>query len=408
MATASAARPASAFRSSAFARFYLGQTFSYLGDGLRTLAIPLLVFRLTGSGTALGWTWGLELLPYAVVSLVGGSLADRVDRRRLMLACDALRFAVMAALTVLLWSGRLTVAEIYAGVFVLAVGGALFLGAQTPSIPYLLGPDRAKGGIAALQATEQSVNLVAPPIGGALLAWVGPLPALAANALAYVISQAAIQSVPTYGPDAPQRMPAWREVRADIVAGCRFAFADASMRTLTLFSCFANLVGSIGFIAIIPYLKREFGAGDHLVGIAFGLFAGGAALGSLIAGRTHWPLGPALIAAWALDAVLWLPLIWTHSIVVAVTGIALASVAGGYYVTTVVAWRLRVIPYDLTGRVFGAVRFIALAGVLPGSLLGGWCADHIGVRETIAVSVAGLILLTVLLLLSPAVRRERR
>ncbi|HZO94155.1 MAG TPA: MFS transporter [Candidatus Baltobacteraceae bacterium] len=408
MATLSTARPASVFRSSAFARFYTGQAFSYLGDGLRTLAIPLLVFRLTGSGTALGWTWGLELLPYAVVSLVAGSLADRVDRRRLMLLCDALRFAVMAALTLLLWFGRLTVAEVYGGVFVLAIGGALFLGAQTPSIPYLVGSERAKGGIAALQATEQSVGLVAPPIGGALLAWVGPLPALAANAVLYVVSQAAIQSVPSYGPDEPQRMPSWRDVVADVVAGCRFAFADTAMRTLTIFSSFANFVASVGFIAIIPYLKRGFGAGDHVVGIAFGLFAGGAALGSVIAGRTHWPLGPAIIVSWALDALLWLPLIWTHSIVVAIGGIAFASVAAGYYVTTVVAWRLRVIPADYTGRVFGAIRFIALVGILPGSVLGGWCADHIGVRPTMAVSVTGLVLLSALLAVSPAVRNERR
>ncbi len=76
MATVTA-RPASVFRSSAFARFYAGQTFSYLGDGLRTLAVPLLVFHLTRSATAVGWTWGLEFFPYAVVSLVAGSLGDR-------------------------------------------------------------------------------------------------------------------------------------------------------------------------------------------------------------------------------------------------------------------------------------------------------------------------------------------
>src|ERR1700716_1094313 len=82
MATATGARPASAFQSSAFSRFYAGQALSYLGDGLRTLAIPLLVFHFTGSATAIGVTWGLELAPYAFVSMIAGSLADRIDRRR--------------------------------------------------------------------------------------------------------------------------------------------------------------------------------------------------------------------------------------------------------------------------------------------------------------------------------------
>src|ERR1700730_358747 len=102
------ARPSSVFHSSAFSRFYAGQALSYLGDGLRTLAVPLLVFHLTRSATAVGWTWGLEVLPYAVVSLIAGSLGDRVDRRRLMITCDVLRFTVMALFSVLFATGHLT------------------------------------------------------------------------------------------------------------------------------------------------------------------------------------------------------------------------------------------------------------------------------------------------------------
>src|ERR1700737_4725881 len=100
-------------------------------------------------------------------------------------------------------TGHLTLWMIYAGVLALAICGALFLGAQTPSIPYLLGKDRVKGGVAVLYATEQSVNLVAPPIGGVLFALVGPLPALAINAVTYLTSQIAIASVRTFGPDEP-------------------------------------------------------------------------------------------------------------------------------------------------------------------------------------------------------------
>jgi MFS family permease len=61
---------------------------------LRTPAIPLLVFHLTASAVSLGVTFALELLPFALFSLVGGSLADRLDRRRLMIVRDALRFAI--------------------------------------------------------------------------------------------------------------------------------------------------------------------------------------------------------------------------------------------------------------------------------------------------------------------------
>ena len=330
MATVTA-RPASVFRSSAFARFYAGQTFSYLGDGLRTLAIPLLVFRLTGSATAIGWTWGLELLPYAVVSMVAGSLGDRVDRRRLMLTCDMLRFTVMALFTVLFATGHLTVSMIYAGVVVLAIGGSMFLGAQTASIPYLLDKDRTKGAVAALQATEQSVNLVAPPIGGDAVRAVRP---------------AARRSRSTRSRTSPRKSRSRRCARSDptIPASCRRCarsaatspragaslFADRTMMMLSFSSCAFNFVGSIGYVALIPYFKRAFAAGDQVVGIAFGCFSAGAAVGSYVAGRTHWAFGPAIIVANLADGFGWLPLPWTHSIWVAIAGVAFSSFCAGY------------------------------------------------------------------------------
>jgi len=407
MATVTA-RPASVFRSSAFKRFYAGQAFSYLGDGLRTFAVPLLVFHLTGSATAVGWTWGLELFPYAVVSLIAGSLGDRIDRRRLMLTCDILRFTVMALFTVLFATGHLTLWMIYAGVLVLAVGGSTFLGAQTASIPYLLGKDRAKGAVAALQATEQGVNLVAPSIGGTLFELFGPLPALAINALTYLTSQIAIASVRTFGPDTAGSFPSLRQIGADIATGWRFLFADRTMMLLSFVSCAYNFVGTIGFVALIPYFKHAFHASDQVLGLAFGCFPAGAAIGSYVAGRTHWAVGPAVIIANLADGFGWLPLPWTHSIWVAIAGVAFSSFCSGYAITTIVSWRLRVIPEELVGRVFGVVRLVVLVGVLPGSILGGWFADHIGVRQTMMISALGYMAFTFVLAFSRTVRAERR
>lgn len=407
MATATA-RSASAFRSSSFARFYAGQTFSYLGDGLRTLAIPLLVFRLTGSAVAIGWTWGLELLPYAFVSVIGGSLADRVDRRRLMIASDALRFCVMALLSLAFFTGHLTIGEIYAGVVVLAIGGSIFLGAQTASVPFLLGKDRAKGGVAALQATEQTVNLIAPPLGGALMGLVGPLPALVINACTYLVSQLTLSSVPTFGPDNPGGMPTVREIVDDVAAGWRFLSGDATMRITSLCAIGFNLVGSVGFVALIPYFKRTFGASDAAIGVIFGCFSAGAALGSFVAGRTHARVGRVLVAANLLDGAGWLPLPWAHSLPLAVAGIVASSFAAGFYITTIVSWRMRIVPEAMLGRVFGVVRLWVLCGILPGSLAGGWCADHLGVRATMAISAFGYFAFTLVMAASRRVREEAR
>ncbi|MBV9438750.1 MAG: hypothetical protein JOZ24_02025 [Candidatus Eremiobacteraeota bacterium] len=109
-----------------------------------------------------------------------------------------------------------------------------------------------------------------------------------------------------------------------------------------------------------------------------------------------------------IDGFGWLPLPFTHSFVVAVAGVTLSSVCAGYSVTTIVSWRMRIIPDDLVGRVFGVVKLVVLVGILPGSVLGGVLADRIGVRPTMAISAFGFLALALLLAASPAVRRERR
>ena len=125
----------SVFRSAEFRRYYAGQALSYLGDGLRTLVIPLLVFHLTGSAVSLGLTFAFELLPFALFSLLGGSLADRLDRRMLMLGADAVRFFIMTLFCLALWRGVLTLPLLYVGVVLLSICAAIFLGAQSSSIP---------------------------------------------------------------------------------------------------------------------------------------------------------------------------------------------------------------------------------------------------------------------------------
>ena len=403
-----ARRTESAFRSSAFRRYFAGQALSYLGDGLRTLAIPLLVFHLTGSAVSLGVTFALELLPFAVFSLLGGSLADRLDRRRLMLIADALRFAIMTLFTVALWRGWLTLPLLYTGVVLLSVCAAVFLGAQASSIPYLLGKDRAKSAVAALSATEQGVNLIAPPLGGAIFGLVGALPALAVNAATYLCSQLSIASVATFGPDEPGGFPPLADIGRDIRAGFVFVMHDRVMRTLTLNATMLNAIGIFGFVAMIPYLKREFGATDQVVGVAFGAFALGSLVGALLAGRTHWPFGRALIIAYIFDALAWLPTIWAQSIWLAVGSVTVCAACGAYEITSIVAWRMRVIPEDMIGRVFGVIRMLVLVGMFPGSLLGGILTDRLGPRGVMAISGFGFLLLAVNLIFSQAVRAERR
>jgi MFS family permease len=400
----------SVFSNRSFRLFYAGQSFSYVGDGLRLIAIPLLVYHLTGSALSVGTTYALELGPFALFGLVGGSLADRLDRRSLMIAADVVRFAVLALFATGFAFGFLTLGMLYGGIVTLSLAAAVFLGGQASSIPYLLGKERATQAASVLLAAEQTSLTILPPIGGAFFALVGPLPALAINALTYLISQASLALVPTLGPEAPSGLPTMREIRADVAAGFRFTWRDEAMRALSAAGFLINFFGLMAGAVLIPFLKRDFGASDLMVGYALGSGAIGAVAGSWLAGRVPkaWPFGRVLIVAYLLDGILFLPVMVTHRLALAVGFLSLTNGCVMFEIAQIVGWRMRVTPAALIGRVFGAARFVALGGTVPGALLGGLLADRYGARSAMVVSGVGYLIMAVAIAAVPAIRRERR
>jgi MFS family permease len=400
----------SIFAERGFAYYFGGQALSYVGDGLRTFALPLLVFHLTHSALSTGITYALEIVPFALVGLVGGSLADRIDRRRMMIACDLARFLIMAAFATAYYRGWLTLPMLYVGIVLLASAAAIFLGGQQSSIPHLVGTARSTKATAALIAAEQTSNLVTPPIGGAIFSVAGPLPALIANACTYLISQFTLALVPTLGPDAPGPIPSMRVIAADIARGFRHLMGDRALTAVTLTSFGLNLFGMMAVAVLIPFVKNDLAASDVVLGFAFGGISIGSILGALIAGRyaSHWPLGIALQIAYALDAILYIPVMFAHSVPVFVLFSALASASGSFQVAQIVGWRMRITPSDKLGSVFGAARLVVLSGIGPGAYIGGLVAQNYDPRISIIISEIGFILIAFYMAFNRAIREERR
>jgi len=400
----------SIFASRSFSLFYTGQAFSYIGYGLRLIALPLLVYHLTNSASALGVTYALELMPFALLSPLGGSLADRVDRRRLMIVADGVRFSVFVFFAIAYATHTLSLPALYAGIVVESACAAAFVSSQSSSIPYLLGKAMATRAFSTLLATEQAAITVLPPLGGALFAIVGPLPALLATACTYLISQISIAAADTFGPDEPDGIPMVSEVRQDIATGFRFLASEVTLRTMTLTSCAFNFFGFMTGAVFIPFLKRDFGASDLSIGYAFGVGAVGSVVGSFIAGRLPSTVrfGRVITIAYVLDALLFVPVMFTHNLQVAITFLTLTNACVMFEIAQIVGWRTRVTPEGLVGRVFGAARLIALIGTVPGAIIGGALADHFGARLPIIISGFGYLAMALIVASIPTIRRERR
>ncbi len=398
------------FASRSFRQYYAGQTLSLIGDGLRTLAVPLLVFRLTGSALSTGVSYVCEIAPFALFGLVGGSLADRVDRRTLMIGADAIRCTVMVLFALLYARHALTIGMLYGGLVLMAICAAVFLGGQASSIPFLLGRERGTEAVAALAAAENTSNLITPVTGGALFSLFGPLPALAINAATYFASQLSLSRIPTLGPDEPSGVPSLRHVVDDVRLGFRVLLADRGMRAQAYASLVLNVFGFGGYSVLIPFLKRDFHATDTQVGLFLGISAAGAVCGSLIAGKfaNRWIFGRALSVAYLIDAVIFLPVVLTLNMWVAGVFWALANACAQFEIAQIVGFRLRVTPEDQVGRVFGAVRLFVLCGMAPGVVAFGWLADRFSPHVAMDVAAAGYLAIAFVAIASPAIREERR
>lgn len=398
------------FSSSAFRRYFAGQSLSFIGDGLRTLSVPLLAYHLTHSALSTGTALICEVAPFSLFALVGGSLADRLDRRRLMIGCDAVRFVVMSLFAVGYVFHVLTLPMIYGGLVIISICAAGFLGGQSSSIPYLLGRDQSTKGIAVLIAAENTSNLITPAIGGALFAYFGPLPALTINALTYLASQLSLMWIPSLGPDRASGLPTLRHLIADVRLGYRQLWHDVGMRAQALAAFSLNVFGFGGYAVLIPFLKKGFDATDQQVGIFFAVSALGAVGGASLAARypDRWPFGRAIVTAYMLDALLFVPVVLVSNIWAAAFFWGTSNAIANFEIAQILGFRMRVTPEEMVGRVMGAVRLLVLAGMAPGVLLFGWVADHRSPHAAMAISAAGYVVIALVALFTPAIRNEAR
>src|SRR5581483_5410805 len=190
--------------------------------------------------------------------------------------------------------------------------------------------------------------------GGALFAAFGPIPALFITAAGYFGSSLALLRIPTLGPEKTMALPSHRDILADTRAGFRLLFGDRTMRALAYAGLLINMLGFGAYAVLLPFLKHDFGASDREIGIFFGISAAGAICGSVLSTKlaTRWPFGRALTAAYLIDAIVFLPIVFTRNMWVAGTFWAITNILVQFEISQIVGFRLRVIAEEYVGRVF--------------------------------------------------------
>jgi MFS family permease len=169
----------------AFRRLWLAQLVAQLGEAVALVALPLLAFAMTGSAELLSIIFVLQLIPRIVLAPVTGVIADRLDRKRLMIICDLGRMVLVALMpfTREVW-------QVGALALLIAIGNAFARPAELAAVPMVAPPHLLVPALSATQVAGSVVRVIGPALAGAIVTLAGPGPAFGAQAVCFGLSAA--------------------------------------------------------------------------------------------------------------------------------------------------------------------------------------------------------------------------
>jgi MFS family permease len=386
----------SLLRNARFLRLWIGQGTSFVGDAVSMVALVVLVVEITGSASAVGGALLARLLP-TIASPLAGVLADRVDRRIVLVASDLARAVLVLGLV---FARDLT--AIYVLVFLMGLARTVFNPTVRAAFPSVVGGGDLTRANALIAGTFSTSIMVGPALGGLLVASIGVDAAFLADAVTYLISAILLSTVPLPHPrrESEEEEGFVRDLRSGFgyLLGARVPLAIVIGAFLTILTINATVPAEV-FLA-----KETFGAGDAGYGLLVSLWGGGMVLGSammaVLGNRINLMLFYFLSIFVGASALVGTGL--APAFVLALGALTVEGAATGIdNVATDTILQKRV-PEAFLGRVF-SIRFLGYsAGEALAYPLGGLLVDSVGPRSMyvlagIATAAAGLLVLLVMM-----------
>jgi MFS family permease len=390
-----------------FTKLWIGEALSTFGSRLAYVAYPLLVLDTTGSSSRAGLTAFLRTLPYFVLGLPAGVLVDRVDRRRVMIAADAVGCTALASIGVALLVHRLTFAQLAVVAFVDGSAALVFRSAEAGALARIVVREQLPEAVARNQARESAAFLAGPPVGGILYGIGRALPFFA-DAASYLVSAGLLVTIRRpFQSERSSAAPA--RLRAAITEGLRWMWREPFLRTSEILVAGANLAtNALGLTIIL--LARQDGASSALIGAMLAVTAAGGLAGAFAAPPLQRRVSRRTIVVaypWIGVAIVVVLLATPPPLVLgALFGVWLFF--GPLWDAVVVGYRLAIVPDELQGRVESVGAMIAFGGAALGPLAAGAAFGSLGGPATIALVGAWTLALALVGSLSRSLRLPER
>jgi MFS family permease len=402
--------PVAARFSESFNRLVASNLAAQSAEQIGLAAAPIIAVFAFGAGAGeTGLLQTAQTLPFLLLAIPAGLLADRVSRRGLMAAAEALRAVSLIAILVLALTGLLTLPLLGLLGFLGAAGTVAYSVAAPSLVPALVGREALAAANGRLELARSVAFAAGPALAGALVGWIGAPPAFG---FAAALSVYAVTRLAGIGEPPRQALPP-RQVGRDLKEGAEFLFTHVWLRPVFLTAVFFNLAFLIMQAIYVPYAVETLGLSPASVGATLAAYGAGMVAGALLAPRlarfvTFGALiviGPlaGLGSALLMLVTLWLPSAW-------IAGASFFLIGAGPVIWTISTTTLRqaVTPQTLLGRV-SAVILMATWGTRPiGAALGALIGANYRASACLVIAAVGFLIQATIITTSSVPRLARQ
>lgn len=366
--------------------YFIGNLVSSIGTWIQLGAQGWLVLRLTGSGTAVGMILALQFLPVLVGGPWGGLIADRHDKRRVLVTTQLASVALVGVLALVTLLGMASVWMVLLAAF---LRGCILLVEDATTEAFvgeLVGPEDIVSAVSLNGAVSSAARIAGPAAAGILTVVGGEGLCFLVNAVSYLAVVVALLRMDARQLRRPDRAP---KRTGEVAAALRHVRADRQLRS-TLVAVGVVSAAAINFSVLLPILTRvTFGAGPETVGMLSAALGAGSLLGAVGVGRVVRPTPRMLAGAQAVLGTLLLGLAAAPSVLCAAGALVLVGAANMVFLSTANSLlQLRTAP-EMKGRVMALYGVVFLGTTPVGALAAGWMAQNLGPR--VAFAVGGLV-----------------
>lgn len=403
------------FKIPGYKRMWFSILFSNLGGQITLLALPLTaVFLLDASPTQMGLLTAMEIAPFVLLSLPGGVLLDRMQKLPVYIGGEFVMG--LSLLTIpLAWAlDLLTMGWMYAVCFAIGAVYTIAGSASQLVLTQLVGRDKLVEAYSQNAIAGSMAEVMGPGLAGILIKVLGAPLALVMDAILLIGSVVMLKGIRIHEQVPPRSTWKDRSFKAELMKGLNFVRSHHMLIEMAVvvgaWQFFAQMALSVQII----FAVKDLGLDEALVALSFVAMG----LGSILGGMAGPPiskrlgLGPALILGIVITSIGWLSLLLLEGRLPSILLFAWMLLCFSWGATLLfvnfLSLRQAYTPTDLLGRMTTTMRWLITLPAGPGAILGGWMAEHIGMRSSLLCAGLGTLIVAIVAYVRPRLRSIKK